>query len=64
REMLGPLLMLPVVVPVMIAAVEASGGIIRGEPMESLYIWLQILVAFNVIYLMIAWLVFDTLIEE
>ncbi len=64
REMLGPLLMLPVVVPVMIAAVELSGGIIRGEPMEGLYIWLEILVAFNVIYLVIAWLVFDILIEE
>lgn len=64
REMLGPLLMLPVVVPVMIAAVEASGGIIRGEPMEDLYVWLQILVAFNVIYLVISWLVFDKLIEE
>lgn len=64
REMLGPLLMLPVVAPVMIAAVEASGGIIRGEPMEDLYVWLQVLVAFNVIYLVISWLVFDKLIEE
>lgn len=64
REMMGPLLMLPVVAPALIAAVQASGGIIRGEPMENLFVWIEILLAFNVIYLVISWLVFDKLIEE
>ena len=64
REMLGPLLALPVVAPVVISAVEASGGLIRGQPVETLYIWMEILVAFDVIYLVVSWLVFDKLIEE
>lgn len=64
REMLGPILMLPVVAPALIAAVEMSGGLIRGEPMDGLVIWIEILVAFNVIYLVVSWLVFEWLIEE
>ncbi len=64
REMLGPILMLPVVAPVVIAAVQMSGGLIRGEPIGGLYVWIEILIAFNVIYLVISWLVFEKLIEE
>ncbi len=64
REMLGPLLMLPVVAPVVIAAVEASGGMIRGEPAEGWWVWLEILIAFDVIYLVVSWLVFEKIIEE
>ena len=64
REMLGPLLTLPVVAPVVIAAVQASGGLIRGVPMDGLYIWIKILIAFDVIYLVVSWLVFDKLIEQ
>lgn len=64
REMMGPLLMLPVVAPVMIAAVELSGGLVRGESIDELAIWLKILAAFDVVYLAIAWLTFEHIIEE
>ncbi len=64
REMMGPLLMFPVVAPVVIAAVQLSGGLVRGEPMDGLYVWLKILIAFDVIYLVISWLVFEHIIEE
>ncbi len=64
REMMGPLLMLPVVSPAVIAAVKLTGGLVRGEPVEGLYVWFQILIAFNVIYLVLSWLVFEHIIEE
>jgi heme exporter protein B len=64
REMMGPLLLLPVVAPALIAAVKISGGLIRGEPLEELMAWFQILAAFDVIYLALAWLLFEHIIEE
>ncbi|MBI5816111.1 MAG: heme exporter protein CcmB [Nitrospinae bacterium] len=64
REMMGPLLLLPVVTPVVIAAVKASGGLIRGESVEQLWVWFQILAVFDVIYLVAPWLLFEHIIEE
>lgn len=64
REMMGPLLMLPVVAPVVISVVKITGGLIAGESMDGLLIWLNILIAFDVIYLVISWLVFEHIIEE
>lgn len=64
REMMGPLLMFPVVAPVVIAAVKASGGLIHGEPLDALSIWFNILAAFDVVYLVVSWLVFEHIIEE
>ena len=64
REMMGPLLMLPVVVPVVISAVKLSGGLINGEEIGTLMIWVKTLAVFDVVYLVIAWLVFESIIEE
>jgi heme exporter protein B len=64
REMMGPLLLLPVVTPVLIAAVQMSGGLIRNEPLADLMIWLKILAAFDVVYLVVSWLLFEHIIEE
>ncbi|MGK7345973.1 MAG: heme exporter protein CcmB [Candidatus Nitrospinota bacterium M3_3B_026] len=64
REMMGPLLMFPVVAPVVIAAVKASGGLVRGEPLEALAVWFKILLVFDVVYLVLPWLVFEHIIEE
>lgn len=64
REMMGPLLMFPVVAPVIICAVKATGGLLHGEDFESVAVWLRILAAFDVIYLVISWLVFEKILEE
>ncbi|MBF0171437.1 MAG: heme exporter protein CcmB [Nitrospinae bacterium] len=64
REMMGPLLLLPVVAPVIIAAVKMSGGLVRGEDLASLMVWIKILASFDVIYLVVAWLVFEHIVEE
>ncbi|MDH5636994.1 MAG: heme exporter protein CcmB [Nitrospinota bacterium] len=64
REMLGPLLTLPVVAPVLIASVEISTGLIRGDELDQFIVWYQALVAFDVIYLVVPWLVFEKLVEQ
>ena len=64
RDIMLPILFLPVVVPVIVSAVKATGSVLAGEPWADMLTWLQILVAFDVIYLVAATLVFEYVIEE
>lgn len=64
REIMLPLLLLPVVVPVIIAAVKATGLILAGEPWSALTPWWQILVAFDVIFLVVSALTFEFVVME
>ena len=64
REMVLPILFLPVVVPVVIAAVKASALALAGEPWAEILGWLRIIAAFDAIFLVVSYLVFGYLIEE
>jgi len=64
RDIMLPILFLPVVVPVIVAAVKATALVLAGEAWGDMLIWLQIMIAFDVIYLVVATLVFDFVIEE
>jgi heme exporter protein B len=64
RELVLPVLFLPVVVPVIISAVEASRLALAGEPWGKLASWLQIIGAFDVIFLVVSYLIFAFVIEE
>jgi heme exporter protein B len=64
RDILLPILFLPVVVPVIIAAVEATAVVLDGRPWGDMSTWLQIMIAFDVIFLVISTLVFEFVTEE
>jgi len=64
REMVLPILFLPIVAPIIICAVNASGGALSGESWGDLSSWLQIIVAFDVIFLVVSFLIFAFVIEE
>ncbi|HEY49765.1 MAG TPA: ABC transporter permease [Dehalococcoidia bacterium] len=64
REIMLPILFLPVVVPVLIAAVKATGVVLDGGAWSDMSTWLQILVAFDIIFLVVSVLVFEFVIEE
>ncbi len=57
-------IMLPVLLPVIISAVEASARVMAGEPWDNLSVWLQVLVAFDVIFVVVSSLVFEYVLEE
>lgn len=63
REVLLPILLLPVIVPVLIAGVRVTGGILDGESLGDLSNWLQLLIAFDVLYLAASFLTFDVVVE-
>ncbi|GAB4504503.1 MAG: heme exporter protein CcmB [Anaerolineales bacterium] len=64
RDVMLPILLFPVVVPVLIAAVKASGGYLTGAGMEEILPWLNLLIAYDIIFTAIAYMVFDYVVEE
>jgi len=64
RDVLLPVLLFPVIVPVLLAAVKASGGFLQNLPMNEIWPWLNILIAYDVIFTAVAYMVFDYIVEE
>jgi heme exporter protein B len=64
RELVLPVLFLPVVVPVIIGAVKATGLALSGESWPGMANWLLIIGAFDVIFLVISFWIFSFIIEE
>jgi heme exporter protein B len=64
RDMMLPILFLPVVIPVIVAAVKATAAVLAGQPWSGMLTWLQIMVAFDIIYLVVSTLVFEFVAEE
>ncbi|HEU5320152.1 MAG TPA: heme exporter protein CcmB [Methylomirabilota bacterium] len=63
RELLFPVLLLPVQVPVLLATVQATGGLLAGEPLAAVAHWLKLLAAADVIYVVTGLLTFDFVLE-
>ncbi len=64
REVLLPILLLPVAAPVLIFAVKATSGILDGLSLAEIARWLQLLVAFDVIFPAVAFMTFDYVVKE
>jgi len=64
RDVMLPLLFLPVASPVIIAAIKSSGLALSGESWGAIASWLGIMAAFDVIFLVVSPLVFEFVIEE
>jgi heme exporter protein B len=64
REVLLPILLLPVAAPVLIAAVKATAGILDGLTLGDISRWIQLLVAFAVIFPAAAFMTFDFVVKE
>jgi heme exporter protein B len=64
RDVLLPVLLYPLALPVLIAAVEASRGILAGQPLAELQSWITLLIACNILFLAAGLMLFDTILEE
>jgi heme exporter protein B len=64
REVMLPVLLFPIVVPVIIAAVKATGQVLGGQPLSATADWLNLMVAFDVIFFIVAVLAFEYVVEE
>jgi heme exporter protein B len=64
REVMLPILLFPITIPVMIAAVKSTGSVLEGASLLSAVSWLNLLVVFDLIFLAISFLTFEYVIEE
>ncbi|PKN86265.1 MAG: cytochrome C biogenesis protein [Chloroflexi bacterium HGW-Chloroflexi-8] len=64
RDILLPILLFPVVIPILIASVKASNGFLIGVAFNELTNWIYLLAAYDVIFTSVAFMVFDAVVEE
>ncbi|HEV8054757.1 MAG TPA: heme exporter protein CcmB [Candidatus Limnocylindrales bacterium] len=64
REVMLPLLMLPVLAPLLLGAVKATSAALAGDPFDELGAWLQLLVAFDIIMIVAGAATYGYLLED
>jgi heme exporter protein B len=64
RELMLPMLLLPLTIPVLIAAIESTTILLSGLPMREAELWIKLLAGFDVIFTVLAWLLFDSVVQE
>jgi heme exporter protein B len=64
RDILLPILLFPLSIPVIISAVKASTGFLEGWTMPEIQPWLSLLIVYDVIFIAIAFMFFDYVVEE
>ena len=64
REVMLPLLMLPVLAPLLLGAVKATAAALAGDPLGELGTWIQLLVAFDVIMIAAGAATYGFLLED
>jgi heme exporter protein B len=64
REVLLPLLLFPMLIPLLLAAVQATSALLAGDPMGHAAPWLRVLVVFDVIFFFVALQCFAYVIED
>src|SRR5207245_9291359 len=63
RELLLPLLLLPLLTPALVASAEATAGLFEEQPTLP-PVWVGVLAAFDTIFLTVTWLFGEYLLEE
>jgi heme exporter protein B len=64
REVLLPVLLFPVVIPVLLSAVKLTAAILDRLPFSDVQNWFSLLVAFDLIFMALSFILFDYVLEE
>ena len=64
KEVMLPVLLLPIVTPLIIGAVRATGILIDGGAFSETWTWVNLLIAVDVVYLAVSFLVFEFVLED
>jgi heme exporter protein B len=64
RDVLLPILLFPLIIPVLIAAVKGSTGFLQGAASADILPWINLLIVYDVIFIAVAFMVFDYIVEE
>ncbi len=64
QEILLPILLLPIALPLLISAVKASNAVVAGAGLGDVMPWLNFLIVYDLIFSALALMVFDAIVEE
>jgi heme exporter protein B len=64
RDVLLPILLFPVLIPLLLAAVKASNGFLQGFEIAEIMPWINLMIVYDVIFIAVAFMVFDFVVEE
>jgi heme exporter protein B len=64
REVMLPVLLFPILAPLLVAVVKITQGAVQELPFSDYQGWFNLIVAYDVIFLVLAYLTFEFVIEE
>ncbi len=64
RDILLPILLFPVAIPILLASVKASEGLLQGLASTEIMPWVNLLLVYDVIFIAVAFMTFDNVVEE
>jgi heme exporter protein B len=64
RDILLPILLFPITFSVLLAAVKASGGFLNNSELTDILLPINLLIAYDMIFIAVAFMVFEYVIEE
>jgi heme exporter protein B len=64
REVMLPVLQFPVILPIFIAAIEATSGALRADSPSEFLSWVRLLVVFGVVFATLSFMLFEYVLEE
>ena len=64
RDIMLPILLYPLIIPIIIGSVRMTGQILAGEPLSNMMNWVSLVLCFDVIYIAISIMMIDFILEE
>lgn len=64
RDLLLPVLLFPIVIPLLVAAVRASSGILNGSALDFILPSVNLMIVFDLVMIALAYMFFDYIVEE
>jgi heme exporter protein B len=64
RDTLLPILLFPVAIPILVASVKASSGVFDNQTLAHIMPWINLLIGYDVIFIALAFMVFDEVVQE
>lgn len=64
RDIMLPILLYPIIIPIIIGSVKMTGQVLAGEPLSSMMNWVSLTLCFDIIYIAISIMVIDFVLEE
>jgi heme exporter protein B len=64
REVMLPIILLPVTIPLVLAAVRASRVVLEGRELSAFWPWIALVATFDLALLVVSFLTFEFIVEE